>query len=319
MHTKNRYTVAMRYTLLFAIALVLLPTSSFAATIYLDPDTATYGRGDTFVMSVRLDNEDVCINAAEVEVSYPTDTLRAVDFSRGSSIFSLWVRDPEIDTEKGMVRFAGGIPGGYCGRIPGDPVISNVLGKIIFTAVGTSAEEVRISVTPASSAYLNDGLGTEASLSLQGASLQIGPEPVLSENAWLAQIEEDKTPPDAFEVQVLSEKNVFGGKYFLVFSALDKQSGIDHFDIYERGAWKRIESPYQLRDQALRNPVQVRAVDKAGNERLGAYDPDAVPEREASPREYAFIASIVILLLVAGALRVYRGRHEDIPAPPPVA
>lgn len=319
MHTKNRYTVSMRQVLLFVAVLASIPSYSFAATIYLDPNTATFGRGDTFVMSVRLDNQDACINAAEVEIMYPTETLRAVDFSRGSSIFSLWVRDPEIDTETGTIRFAGGIPGGYCGRIPGDPVVSNVLGKIIFTAIDAGTDNVRVSVTPASSAYLNDGQGTEAPLSFQDAILQIGSTPVLTENAWLTQIGEDETPPDAFEVQVLSEKNVFGGKYFLVFSSLDKQSGIDHFDIYERGAWKRIESPYQLRDQALRNPIQVRAVDKAGNERIGTYDPASVPKRETSPYEHAFIAFIAILLLVAGALRLYRGKYDDIPTPPPAA
>ncbi|MFZ2555219.1 MAG: cohesin domain-containing protein [Minisyncoccia bacterium] len=309
----------MRQTLIILVILMFLPASSSAATIYLDPSTATYGRGDTFVMNVRLDNGDECINAAEVEVVYPTETLRAVDFSRGGSIFSLWVREPVIDTEKGTIMFAGGIPGGYCGRIPGDPVVSNVLGKIIFTAISAATNDIRVSVTPASSAYVNDGLGTEASLSVQDAILQIGATPVLSENAWLTQVGEDATPPDAFEIQVLSEKDIFGGKYFIVFSALDKQSGIDHFDIYERGAWKRIESPYQLRDQALRNPVQVRAVDKAGNERIGAFDPEAVPEREASPREYAFVATIVMLLLLAGALRLYRGKSEEIPPPPPVA
>lgn len=301
--------------LMMGLSLFLVPTFSVAATIYLDPETATIGRGDTFVMSVRVDNQDECINAGEVEVLYPSDSLRAVDFSRGSSIFSLWVSEPKIDTEKGVITFAGGVPGGYCGRIPGDPVVSNVVGKIVFTAIDAPPNEVRIRVSPLSRVYLNDGLGSEAVLTVQDARLQIGPTPVLKENEWLAQVGNDITPPDAFDVQVLSEKDVFGGKYFIIFSSLDKQSGIDHFEIYERGAWKRIDSPYKLRDQALRNAIQVRAIDKAGNERIGTYDPAAVPDREKSPYEYAFVGVILALLLVAGALRLYRARTNRIDAP----
>ena len=301
------------------LCLSLLPFFADAAALYLDPISGTYGRGDTFAINVRINNAGECINAAEIEVRYPKETMRAVDFSRGSSILSLWVEEPWIDTENGIVRFSGGIPGGYCGRIQGDPVISNVLGRIIFTVISAESNEARVRISPESLVYLNDGLGTAATVSVEDAVFSLVPQPTLSENEWLKEVGEDTIPPDAFEVQVESTQGVFDGKYYLVFSTLDKQSGLDHYELFEREVWKRIESPYQLRDQALRDPVQVKAIDKAGNERLGSFDPTTIPTRKTSKREYTIIIGILLLLLAAGAVRMYTRRdtaEKTVSIPP---
>src|SRR6185295_6019102 len=151
----------MNMNKMIAAALLLVPLPAFAASVYLDPDTGNFGVGDTFVASIRLDNGDECINAAHVEVGYPNDVLKAVDFSRGSSIFSLWVEEPKIDQEHGLVTFSGGIPGGYCGRIPGDPALSNILGKIVFLVTGNTQHSATVSVRENSALYLNDGRGTK--------------------------------------------------------------------------------------------------------------------------------------------------------------
>src|SRR6185369_401021 len=124
-------------TLLLAFLLSASPASASAASLYLDPGSGTYGPGDTFILNVRLNNEGECINAANVVLTYPTASLRAADFSKGGSILSLWVIEPQIDTKAGTVTFAGGIPGGYCGRIAGDPSLTNVIGKVVFTVTKT--------------------------------------------------------------------------------------------------------------------------------------------------------------------------------------
>ena len=62
--------------------------------------------------------------------------------------------------------------------------------------------------------------------------------------------------------------------YFLVFSGIDKQTGIDYYEVKEgQGNWKRAEFPYVLEDQTLQGIIEVRAVDKAGNERIAEYTP----------------------------------------------
>src|SRR5262245_52664189 len=108
--TKEAILLPMRAAL-FALVL-LAPFTASAATLYLDPDSGEYGPGDTFIARVRL-LTDECVNAASIEVRYPREVLKAVDFSRGSSIFPIWVGEPTLDTAKGVVSFAGGIPGGY--------------------------------------------------------------------------------------------------------------------------------------------------------------------------------------------------------------
>ena len=296
------YTVRMYSSARVAVCtltLALFPFFAFGATLSLDPDGGAYGPGDTFIASVRLDNEGACINAAHVEVSYSPENLRAVDFSRGGSIFSLWVEEPLIDTEKGTVIFSGGIPGGYCGRIPGDPALSNVLGRVIFTVVTGDTKTARVRLAPSSVVYVNDGQGTELKPAVRDATYTLSSAAQGGGNPWLQEVADDVTPPDPFAVQIESTRDVFGGMYYIVFSTIDKQSGLDHYEIFERGVWKRISSPYKLGDQLLRNVIEVKAIDKAGNERLGTYTEGSPPPRQtpyADTTVPLFVLGIVVLL-----------------------
>jgi len=112
----------------------------------------------------------------------------------------------------------------------------------------------------------------------------------------------DTEVPEAFTPVVASDQSIFNGKYFLVFAAQDKGSGIDHYEVRETRAygkkrsWEIAESPYLLRDQTLSSYIYVKAVDRVGNERVA----------EISPRytfkwytHYEFWVIIGIGLLVA--------------------
>ena len=277
----------------FGFVLLIVPPSANAASLYLDPSAKTVGLSETFVVSIRLDPQGDCVNAGKIEISYPAKNLKAVDFSRGNSIFSLWVEEPKIDVEHGLVTFSGGIPGGYCGRIPGDPSLTNVLGKIVFTVIDASAHSANVTISPDSKLYLNDGLGTAVVPEPHDATFTLQATPVSSENPWVKEVDADDTAPDAFDVQVESTRGVFSGKYYIVFTTIDKQSGIDHFEIFEDGGWKRISSPYKLTDQSLTGPIKVKAIDKAGNERLGDY-----AEGKAPPRQYEFGDFIPLYIVV---------------------
>lgn len=306
----------MRRRLILSGASILfsfLPLLASAATLALDPATGTYGPGDTFVVNVRLDTDDSqCINAAHVVVNYPTATLRAVDFGRGSSIFSLWIADPKLDTQAGTIDFSGGVPGGYCGRIPGDPALSNILGSIVFSVVGSSTKTAAIQFAPISTVYKNDGLGTAVVPTFQNATITISPIPISTGNPWLAEVSADTIPPEPFTVTLASTRDIFDGKYYIVFSTVDKQSGLDHYEVYENGAWVRAASPHPLLDQSLKSPIQVRAIDKAGNIRMGTYNQGPPP-----PRQYSFgdlmlaLAVFVALVIVIGtSMYVHRRMHR---------
>jgi ATP-dependent Zn protease len=66
---------------------------------------------------------------------------------------------------------------------------------------------------------------------------------------------------------------LFDNNYFVVFSTVDKGSGIDHFEIKETytgldGHFVVGSSPYVLKDQSLNKNIYIKAVDKNGNIRL---------------------------------------------------
>src|SRR3954469_243023 len=103
--TEARYTIYMYIRTILAVLLFALPASASAAALYLDPSSGSYGPGDTFIVNVRLNTDGSCINAANVVLTYPAESMRAVDFGKGGSIFSLWVTEPRLDTQKGTVSF----------------------------------------------------------------------------------------------------------------------------------------------------------------------------------------------------------------------
>ena len=78
------------------------------------------------------------------------------------------------------MTFAGGIPNGYCGRIPGDPRLTNIILEIIFQApafavgVGERDDIANISFSDETSVLLNDGSGSPAVLRTLGAALLVG-------------------------------------------------------------------------------------------------------------------------------------------------
>jgi hypothetical protein len=292
------------------LAVLMVPAAASAASLYLDPETGTYGPGDTFIVSIRLNTAGDCINAANVVLTYPAGSMRAVDFGKGGSIFSLWVTEPKLDTEKGTVTFAGGIPGGYCGRIQGDPALTNTIGKVVFTVTDTSAGSADIRVSGASALYLNDGLGTRVSAEAKPAHITLVVEPQQDGNPWLALVGEDKTPPDPFDVQIESTRGVFGGKYYAVFSTVDKQSGLDHYEMVKNGTWQRATSPQVVSDQSLSSGIEIRAIDKAGNIRLGSYVEGSAPRRVAGAGDYAALAIIVVILAAALLARHYLNRRK---------
>ena len=260
-----------------------------------------YHLGETFVVSLRIDTEE-CINVVEVNLNFFNDILEVVDFSKGESILTLWLKEPTINQKSGLISFIGGVPGGYCGRIVGDPGLSNLLGKIVFRIPELIAWEVKdtaaVGFLDSSQLFLNDGLGTKAELKTEGISLKILNEGFVSEeNEWQELIAKDNIPPESFEIEIHQDPNVFEGKYFIIFDTTDKQTGIDHYEIFEekvgREEWQISDSPYLLEDQNLLGVIKVKAVDKVGNERIVEYRP------QRSTFSYWIIIIALIIIYIA--------------------
>jgi hypothetical protein len=302
--------------LALALPALFIAPAAEAAQLLLTPPQGQFRPGDTVAVDLRLDNQNECVNAGEVTVGYPKDLVEVIDVSRGNSIFTIWVVPPTVRSDYGLINFIGGIPGGYCGRTPGDPAVTNVLARFIFRfsdkIKNTVPVQVPITISPSSRVTLNNGQGTEAKLSVRSASFTITATAPAQENEWTKALRDDKTPPEEFQVGVYQDKNIFDNRFFAAWSAVDKQTGLDHYELAEIPAgrsqdaakWKRADSPFVLADQSAKSTVLVKAFDKSGNVRLAQYAPKAAPKRTVDGMIWWTLASLLVIALAA--LRYFR-------------
>ncbi len=286
----------------FLIGAVLWSVSCapvMAATLYMDPPTATLNRGDAVTIALRVDTNEAegeCINAIDGVVTYDASIV-PVDVSIGRSIFPVWVENPKIDKEHRTITFAGGIPNGYCRRIEGDPRLTNVVAEIVFRSPGLqigggeSAGMAAVNFAPETTAYLNDGFGTAATMTTLGTTLTlnsfVGSDII---DGWRDTVAEDTITPEPFDISLEQDNYAFDNKYFIVFNTTDKQTGISHYEVLEESTeeanwfsfgaatapWAEVRSPYVLKDQTLRSIIRVRAIDKAGNEYVATLAPQGL-------------------------------------------
>ena len=285
---------------LLTITLLFSPLLSQAAILYLEPAKGQYYQGDTFLVEVRIEVEEECINAAAVSLIFPNDILEAIDFSKSNSILLIWLKEPEIFQEQGIISFSGGMPGGFCGILPGDPGKTNLFGRIIFRVKEVPKEQffAEVKFSDNSQIFLNDGFGTAAELKTEKAVFDIlSGIPETGRKEWEEELKKDRISPEPFEFEIIRDPLIFDNKYFIVFQAQDKQSGIDYYEVKEgKRDWQRGESPYLLEDQELSGIIMVKAVDKAGNERIVEYLP------EKKPLSRLIIGFSIIIAIVIGYL-----------------
>lgn len=321
---------------------VLMPAN--AASLYIDPGMSSLNRGDSITMAIRLDTDEAageCVNAVDGVLTYSSN-IEPIDISIGDSIFNIWIEQPKINKEERTITFAGGIPNGYCGRITGDPRLSNVLTKVIFQSPGFSistgdADENKavINFTDESTAYLNDGRGTKASLMTYGASIELSKRPGSTlKNDWKEEVSADNIPPEEFSIDLIKGDGNYSGKYYITFRTTDKQTGIDHYEVMEEPLahlgsfeWGRADAPWLipkqphihvLNDQSLNISIRVKAVDKAGNEYIATLIPDeslrTTPEGENTMIAVFAIASLLLIVLIFFVIRlIIKVKKRKIP------
>ncbi len=332
----------MRKTSLVLLAAVFLLVSQTlsvqAASLYMDPPFSSIGRGDAITLSVRLDTDeaaDECVNAVDAVIKYSENVVPA-DVSIGDSIFSMWVEQPKIDTVNRTITFAGGIPNGYCGRVAGDPRLTNTIVQLIFRSPGFSIGQnlegtstAKIEFGPETTAYLNDGLGTKAELALFGASVDLSKNPGMELNdPWRDAVVTDDVAPEPFSITLHKDEFAFSNKYFIAFNTSDKQTGIDHYEVMEESStkfwafewgradapWVVTRSPYVLEDQSLNSTIRVKAIDKAGNEHIATLVPDdtmrTLPTTVIILYAAAGFIGLIILLMFGVGVRAFIKRRK---------
>jgi len=297
---KNLEKINMRVILFSAILGICLmfPLIGQAVELSLDSSSLQYNIGDTFIINARINvtaPED--INAVEASIQFPSSLLRVKDISIGNSILT-FVDSPSFDSQKGIISFAGIIPGGYIGRISGNLGPGGLLVKTVFQVQEAGQGEIKF--LSSSRVLLNDGQGTPVQWTGNEIFLTVleqAQEP--SAQQWQTYLKEDQVPPHDFSPVVTKIDN----KYYLVFNTKDKESGVAYYAIQEKQLsalsflvrWRKVASPYLLKDQSLRSVINIKAVDKAGNKRLVL-----VPAMHPALAWYKdhYIWSIIILGLI---------------------
>ena len=330
----------MRIILAVSILVVTLyGVPAHAAHVWLDAPQEEVNRLDTFYIPIRIDLEDECINVVQVTVTYNPEQLTIRDVGIGKSILTLWTKSPEIvrvdGKETGTVTFEGGIPGGYCGRVVGDPGLTNILAELVVSGTPLNLDNKEsdiayVTLDPSTDIYAHDGLGTKLNRTLQGATILLTKSDQPPYDAWVTDVSADTQAPEYFDITLVPGPSAGNEYSYIVFSTTDKQSGVDHYEVRETDPnqfgflswigrpsyWTEAQSPYVLRDQRLHSTIFVKAVDEHGNERIVEYTPPMSPlVRYTSPVILMLVVVLIILLggivVLATAVRRNKGKSRS--------
>lgn len=318
-----------KYLFISFVCLFFSVHSLSASTLTFESKNLKYGKNETFAVDIRISDVDNCVNVVGAKILFNQNDLQIEEFLVGNSILSFWVNQPDKDTigianQMGFLTFAGGAPGGYCGKIAGDPGDSNAIGRIIFKVTDIGLDrETQVGFDDVS-VLLNDGLGTMDAVNPMNLKLQLIANESGNNEDIKGEILSDKINPEPFVVELHRDSEVFNNQYYIVFSSIDKQTGIDRYEVLEirsgevvgdapkmnlldrltkqkreRVDWMLANTPQLLRDQTLQSVIRVKAIDKAGNEREVSFIP---PESEKQKIKNSFFNSLFVILLTVGAI-----------------
>lgn len=253
---QNYFIAFLAFVILFSAAPV------FAAEIFFETESSEIKLDDQFEVGVFLNTENEDINAIEGKIIFPADILELKEIKDGNSIINFWVERPKA--KNGEILFSGIIPGGYFSKK-----------GLIFSAVFQSIQEgQRLIEIRDAKVLLNDGKGTPTETTIFNFQFNINDVGRRNISDVRRPGIGDKEPPETFKPEIAQNSDMFNGQWFLVFATQDKGHGIDYYAVRETDAkWQMAESPYVLKDQKLRSFVYVKAVDKAGNERIVVVEP----------------------------------------------
>ena len=277
-YTNDRKSFVSKVLVAFSFLFVVFGVfdNAYAARVFFEPAVGSYQVGDSFILSLLLDTEGLSINAVDMGIQVPK-LLKIKGISKSGSVIQLWVQEPSFSG--GTINLTGGIPGGVT-------TSKGIIAKINFEAAAIG--DGNLAFTPGSLVLLNDGLGTKFELkTASGPMFQVVPKP--KETATVSpelkpketpvavknkvEVKQDNKKPEKFEIIAGTDPRVFKGEQFIAFFTIDKDSGVDRYEIKEGDSgYKIAQSPYLLSDQEkMRTVIRIRAYDAAGNYKESIY------------------------------------------------
>ncbi len=294
-NNKPQFKINKYLLLVILIAgLFFVSNKLLAATMFFEAENSKPAKKQLFKVSLMLDTQNELINAVEGKIIFDNNLLELIEINEGGSIIALWIQKPIYQCQDiCQINFSGITPGGskgilspyYQGYRPGKVF------DIIFKAKNLGLANLSLNQARV---LLNDGLGTPAQLALSPFDFEILDIATLPSYTPV----EDDYPPESFDPYISKDDSIFDGKYFLVFMAHDKNSGIDYYEISEGlRPYTRAVSPYLLKYQSLDKTIRIKAVDKAGNQKLITL-PATYPKAWYK-NFWLFAIAIVVLIFLA--------------------
>ncbi len=313
----------LKIIILFSIFYFLFSLQASAASLNLVSPVPEIGTGQEFRVDLMLDTESQDVNATQGKIVFPKNSLELKEIIDGNSVINLWVEKPKlyILNSESYVSFSGVIPGGFSGVL--SPYYKGEKpGKVFSLVFVAKTEGIGSIEIKDAKVLLNDGKGTPAELRIMNYELRIMGLPIPNSQFLIPDSKKDADPPELFTPEISRDPNIFNGRWFLVFAAQDKGSGIDYYAIHESARtkeaarintkdWTVVESPYILKDQKLRSYIYIKAVDKAGNERFAVLPPKFAPwyKKPIVDIILGLIGLIVLLLIVRWLLKLRNKKH----------
>ena len=243
-----------------------IPVSASAATVYIESSRDTIAVGDTAVVAVKIDAQGAVLNTVDGEtvLKNNNNSIAVDEFSLANSAFGLWPRTPSLSKDGQTISFVGGIPGGF-----------SIEGANIFKFIVVAKKLGDITIAPQNVVVLaNDGKGTKVPVTLKNTVIHVVAKQSgqASQNDWAGVVAQDTQSPRDFVIVLGQDSRMFDGKIFAFFSAVDNESGIDHYEVSENGGTSvRSGSTYVLVNQSEDTRITVTAIDKAGNKKVSYY------------------------------------------------
>ncbi len=308
-----------------AILLFAAPFSVFAQNLSVDfkPSSNSIRIGEEILLPLALNNpNNININTIKVTVVIPKRDFEIENFWFENSLVPLWIEDPLVTETDSTFLLT------FTGLIPGGTDKSGDLVTIVLRALG---EEGQTSIRLIdASAYKNSRQAELVPLAEQYtffSLLTADDDSIPRQDIVLKDLE----PPEDFFPIVAKSAELFDGDYFLMFHTIDRQTGIDRFEIlesetfYDEAAlaegsslyWRIAENPARLSDQSLESYLYVRAYDNAGNHRTVIIPPTSFVVTSSVSVILRIVTRLALFLLVISVaffliLRKKRVAHEEV-------
>lgn len=284
---------------------------AYAAEMFFDTSKERAYIGEEFSVSIKLDPEGVSINAVEGMVNYDNQFIKVNNVRVSGSVINTWIEYPE--DKNGSISFSGIIPGGFKGIRTAFSDEYNPGTVLTLDLIAVKTGEAKVTLRDIFSVE-NDPQAKQISLSNDLWQLNIEKSTTsknIQNKKEIETIVKDSVPPEDFDVHIIKRSDMFEGNYALVFSTTDTLSGVDRYEVREEsdGKWQVVSSPYILKDQTFKNPIWVKTIDEAGNERVKEVNPPKVKNN------FKFVILYIILtiaILFLGFIFYYKKRNREL-------